>query len=207
MKIIMKKLLIYIHGKGGNALEANHYKSLFNGYDVIGFDYKSNNPWEAKKEFSLFLKEQSNTYKHIEVLANSVGAYFLMNVDNIDSLIDKAYFISPIVNMEKLIMDMMKWANVNEETLKEKVEIPTSFNETLSYPYLIYVRENPLKWSVPTYIVYGENDHLTSLSTIKEFSNKTNSKLTIMKNGEHFFHTEEEMKFIDDWLWRILKRK
>lgn len=207
MKIIMKKLLIYIHGKGGNVLEANHYKSLFNDYDVIGFDYKSNNPWEAKKEFSLYLKEQSNTYKHIEVLANSLGAYFLMNVDNIDSLIDKAYFISPIVNMEKLIMDMMKWANVNEETLKEKVEIPTSFNETLSYPYLIYVREHPLKWSVPTYIVYGENDHLTSLFTIKEFSNKTNSKLTIMKNGEHFFHTEEEMKFIDDWLGRILKSK
>lgn len=207
MKIIMKKLLIYIHGKGGNVLEANHYRSLFNDYDVIGFDYKSNNPWEAKKEFSLYLKEQSNTYKHIEVLANSLGAYFLMNVDNIDSLIDKAYFISPIVNMEKLIMDMMKWANVNEETLKEKVEIPTSFNETLSYPYLIYVREHPLKWSVPTYIVYGENDHLTSLFTIKEFSNKTNSKLTIMKNGEHFFHTEEEMKFIDDWLGRILKSK
>lgn len=203
----MKKLLIYIHGKGGNVLEANHYRSLFNDYDVIGFDYKSNNPWEAKKEFSLYLKEQSNTYKHIEVLANSLGAYFLMNVDNIDSLIDKAYFISPIVNMEKLIMDMMKWANVNEETLKEKVEIPTSFNETLSYPYLIYVREHPLKWSVPTYIVYGENDHLTSLFTIKEFSNKTNSKLTIMKNGEHFFHTEEEMKFIDDWLGRILKSK
>lgn len=130
-----------------------------------------------------------------------------MNVDNIDSLIDKAYFISPIVNMEKLIMDMMKGANVNEKILKEKVEISTSFNETLSYPYLIYVREHPLKWSVPTYIVYGENDHLTSLSTIKEFSKKTNSKLTIMKDGEHFFHTEEEMKFIDDWLGRILKRK
>ena len=130
-----------------------------------------------------------------------------MNVDNIDSLIDKAYFISPIVNMEKLIMDMMKGANVNEKILKEKVEISTSFNETLSYPYLIYVREHPLKWSVPTYIVYGENDHLTSLSTIKEFSKKTNSKLTIMKDGEHFFHTEEEMKFIDDWLGRILKRE
>lgn len=72
----MKKLLIYIHGKGGNAFEANHYKSLFNDYDVIGFDYKSNYPWEVKKEFSLYLKEQSNKYKHIEVLANSLGAFF-----------------------------------------------------------------------------------------------------------------------------------
>lgn len=35
----MKKSVIYIHGKGGNAEEAEHYKPLFKDYDVIGFDY------------------------------------------------------------------------------------------------------------------------------------------------------------------------
>ena len=34
----MKKLVIYVHGKGGNINEANHYKSLFIEYDVNGFD-------------------------------------------------------------------------------------------------------------------------------------------------------------------------
>ncbi len=24
--------------------------------------------------------------------------------------------------------------------------------------------------------------------------------LTIMKNGEHWFHTEEQMKFLDSWI-------
>ena len=47
----MKRLVIYIHGKGGNAEEANHYRPLFTGSDVIGFDYTSQNPWEAKNEF------------------------------------------------------------------------------------------------------------------------------------------------------------
>ena len=28
----------------------------------------------------------------------------------VNGLIEKAYFISPVVNMEKLICDMMKWA-------------------------------------------------------------------------------------------------
>ena len=39
----MKQLVIYIHGKGGNSEEAEHYKSLFPESDIIGFDYKSQN--------------------------------------------------------------------------------------------------------------------------------------------------------------------
>ena len=47
----MRRIIIYIHGKGGNAEEANHYRPLFPENDVIGFDYTSQNPWEAKNEF------------------------------------------------------------------------------------------------------------------------------------------------------------
>lgn len=50
----------------------------------------------------------------------------------IENLIQKAYFISPIVNMEKLICDMMSWANVSEEELKRRKVIPTDFGEDLS---------------------------------------------------------------------------
>ena len=32
----MKKVVIYIHGKGENAEEATHYKSIFEDCDVIG---------------------------------------------------------------------------------------------------------------------------------------------------------------------------
>ena len=46
----MNRLVIYIHGKDGNAIEAEHYKPLFNNSTVIGFDYKSQTPQEAKKE-------------------------------------------------------------------------------------------------------------------------------------------------------------
>ena len=35
----MRRIIIYIHGKGGNAEEANHYRSLFPESDVVGFDY------------------------------------------------------------------------------------------------------------------------------------------------------------------------
>ena len=49
----MDKAVIYIHGKGGDAEEALHYKSLFSDCDVIGLDYTAQFPWEAKEEFPL----------------------------------------------------------------------------------------------------------------------------------------------------------
>lgn len=58
--------------------------------------------------------------------------------------------------MERLIADMMIWANVTEDELKEKKEIQTTFGETLSWDYLCYVRENPIIWKIPTHILYGE---------------------------------------------------
>ena len=44
----MAKTIIYIHGKGGNAEEAIHYKPLFGNCDVIGFDYESQTPETQK---------------------------------------------------------------------------------------------------------------------------------------------------------------
>lgn len=84
----MRQLVLNIHGKGGNAMEADHYKTLFAGYDVVGLDYHA----------------------------------------------DKAFFSSPIVDMEKLILDMMGWADITEEKLREKQLITTGFGETLSCP-------------------------------------------------------------------------
>ena len=195
----MKHLVIYVHGKGGSAEEAKHYQPLFADSDVIGFDYKSQNPWEAKSEFSCFYDLNSKGYDSVILIANSIGAYFSMNA-LAEKSISRALFVSPIVNMEKLIMDMMIWSNVTEDELQRKKEIPTAFGETLSWEYLCYVRKNPIVWSIPTCVLYGEKDNLTSLDTIHEFTNRIGAALTVMEYGEHWFHTEEQMKFLDNWI-------
>ena len=200
----MKHLVIYIHGKGGNAEEANHYRPLFAKSDVIGFDYISQNPWDAKNEFSNFFDSCSKTYDEVILIANSIGAFFSMTALGSKN-ISKAFFISPIVDMEKLITDMMMWANVTENELRSKKQIPTEFGETLSWEYLCYVREHPIKWHIPTCILYGEKDNLTSKDTIYEFADKIDAALTIMKDGEHWFHTNEQMQFIDDWIRSSIK--
>lgn len=157
--------MIYVHGKGGSAEEAEHYKSLFPRDEVIGFDYRSQTPWGAKKEFLTFFTEQRNRCEHLTLVANSIGAFFaLSSLD--ETLVDRAYFISPIVDMENLICNMMQWSNVTEQELAEKREIATNFGETLSWEYLCYVRKHPISWNVPTCILYGEHDNLTSIETV-----------------------------------------
>ena len=197
----MKNLVIYVHGKGGNADEALHYKGLFPEADVLGFDYKAETPWDAKKEFSVYFDSVAAGYNEVTLIANSIGAFFSMNALG-DKPIKQAYFISPMVNLEKLICDMMMWAGVSEKELREKKTMPTNFGETLSWEYLCYVRENPIEWRIPTKILYGSNDNLTSLETMREFAQRIGAPLTVMDGGEHWFHTAEQMVFLDKWIRR-----
>ena len=201
----MKDRIIYVHGKGGSAEEAEHYRVLFPEAEVIGFDYRAQTPWEAREEFPQFFAEQRKHCDHLMLIANSIGAFFSMS--SLDgTLIDQARFISPVVDMEKLIGNMMMWANVTERELAEKSEIPTRFGETLSWPYLCYVREHPIVWQVPTRILYGEHDNLTDLETIPAFAKRVGAELTVMQGGEHWFHTDEQMRFLDDWILRGLQK-
>ncbi|MEE0857570.1 MAG: alpha/beta hydrolase [Ruminococcus sp.] len=191
--------ILYIHGKNGSAAECEHYKPLFPECDVIGLDYQTFTPWETGAEIRSAVEKLKSEYDNIILIANSIGAFFSMNA-GIDPVIKKAYFISPIVDMERLIADMVAWANVTEDELKEKGIIHTSFGEDLSWEYMSYVREHPIKWNAPTAILYGIKDNLTSFETISAFAEKHNAKLTVMENGEHWFHTEEQMRFLDDWI-------
>lgn len=195
----MRRLVIYVHGKGGSAEEAKHYQPLFAESDVIGFDYKSQNPWEAKSEFSCFYDLHSKEYDSVILIANSIGAFLSMNT-LAEKKISQAMFISPIVNMEKLITDMMMWSNVTEDELQSKKEISTEFGETLSWEYLCYVRNHPIEWNIPTCILYGGKDNLTSRETIFEFADRIGASLTVMEDGEHWFHTDVQMKVLDNWI-------
>lgn len=70
------------------------------------------------------------------------------------------------------------------------------------WEYLCYVRKNPLAWNIPTEVLYGESDHMTSCETISAFVKLTGAGLTVMKGGGHRFHTKEQMAFLDAWIKR-----
>lgn len=195
----MKDVILYVHGKGGSAAESEHYAPLFPDCDVVGLDYKTFTPWDTGKEIRQAVEKLAGEGKSVTLLANSIGAYFAMSA-GIDALLRKAYFISPVVDMERLICNMMTWAGVSEEELRQKQVIPTAFGEDLNWDYLCYVRSHPISWRVPTEILYGSADELTDYETVSAFAEAHNAGLTVMEGGEHWFHTPEQMAFLDDWL-------
>ena len=197
----MKRLVLYIHGKDGSAGEGVHYRPLFPGCEVTGLDYRSATPWEAGKEIRDAAERLKGEYGRMTLIANSIGAYFSMNA-GIDGLLDKAYFISPVVDMERLILELMNRAGVTEERLRELGVISTAFGEELSWAYLRFAREHSVTWIVPTEILYGEGDTLTPYETVAAFAKAHGAGLTVMKKGEHWFHTQEQMRFLDGWIKR-----
>ena len=200
----MKNAVIYVHGKGGNAEEAYHYKQFFDdNFEIIGFDYKSLNPWDAKIEFINYFNTIISKYNKIYLIANSIGAYFSL-ISLTDMPIEKAMLISPIIDMESIILNMMKCENITEDKLMSEKEIETSFGEPLSWEYLSYVRKNTIHWDIPTNILFADNDNMTSVDTMTNFANKINANLTTMKDGEHWFHTDEQMKFLDNWFKEMI---
>ena len=115
-------------------------------------------------------------------------------------MIARAYLISPIVDMERLIRGMMSRAGVTEEELRAKGVIRTASGEDLSWEYLCWVREHPVVWDIPSAILYGSTDELTAYDTVYAFAQTHDASLTVMKDGEHWFHTEEQMRFLDAWI-------
>ncbi|ASS37479.1 alpha/beta hydrolase [Mogibacterium pumilum] len=200
----MKNAVIYVHGKDGNAEEANHYKQFFDdNFEIIGFDYKSLNPWDAKIEFINYFNTIISKYNKIYLIANSIGAYFSL-ISLTDMPIEKAMLISPIIDMESIILNMMKCENITEDKLMSEKEIETSSGESLSWEYFSYVRKNTIHWDIPTNILFADNDNMTSVDTMTNFANKINANLTTMKGGEHWFHTDEQMNFLANWFKEII---
>ena len=191
--------VLYIHGKGGNARESEHYRSLFPASAVLGLEYRTFTPWETGGEIREAADGIAARHGRITLIANSIGAYFSLSA-GIDRLIRKAYFISPILDMEKLISGIMVQAGVTEKELEAKGRIHTSFGEELSWAYLRWIREHPIRWEAPTEILYGSLDTLTSRETAETFARIHGAGLTVMEGGEHWFHTETQLAFLDAWI-------
>ena len=204
MREKMKTRLLYIHGKDGKAEEADHYKPLFPSFEVVGLDYRAGTPWEAKAKIGEAIREIRKGCDRLFLIANSIGAFYAMNA-GVGALVEKAFFISPIVDMERLILDLLAWSGATERELEEKGRLASAFGEDLYWDYLTYVRANPTEWRVPTEILYGSNDELTRLETVRSFAQTFGAHLTVMQGGEHWFHTEEQMTFLDDVILRFFK--
>lgn len=206
------KLYLVVHGRYSKKEEADNFAHVAtsNGYQVLSFDLpehgdRKQDPYKCTvqngvQDLDTVYSSIKSNYKSISLYACSLGAYFsLVAYKNI--AFEHCLFVSPILNMEKLIQNMMLWANTTEDELRLKKEINTSFGETLSWDYYQYVRMHPIdQWNNRTSILYGGNDNLTEKTVLDSFSEKFNCTVDIMNDGEHYFHTPEQLEHLDNWI-------
>ncbi len=194
-----KQSVLYLHGKGGAAAESAHYKPLFPACDVIGLDYHAASPGETGAEIRYAVEALSGSYDDITLIANSIGAFYSLYAD-IDRLICRAYFISPLVDMEQMILSLLQQIGATEDDLRQYGTLPAPFGETLVWDELCYVRTHPVSWRAPTRILCGGKDTLVPFWTVRAFAQKTGAQVTVMKSAAHWFHTPAELAFLDRWI-------
>jgi alpha-beta hydrolase superfamily lysophospholipase len=204
------KAYLFIHGYMGSKEEAIDFANSASqaGYQVLAMDLPEHGerrneaekllPWvvipEIQKAYT-FMREK---YHAIRLRATSLGAWLSMLALQHERP-EKALFVSPVIDMEALIQHRMRSAGVTESELEKRGEIQTDRGEALSWPYLCYVREHPVNWSVPTEILYAVKDNITSCQAMKAFASRPGRRLTIVKDGDHWFHTEEQLRFLHQW--------
>ena len=205
-----RKVYLYVHGKNGSKEEALDFAELAcpAGYQVLALDLPEHGerknaperllPWVVLPELQLIYQYAKVHWRSVSLRATSIGAWFSMLALQAKPL-RSALLLSPVVDMENLITNMMQWANVSEAQLKEEGEVSTDFDETLSWQYLCWVREHPYRWKVPTQVLYGAKDNLTSRAVLEQFKQRTGAHLTIMEEGEHWFHTELQLAVLQEW--------
>ena len=213
------RVFIAVHGNMSNkeddVIKILAEKVINRGYQLLSFDLpehgarKDDTNYLCKvqncvKDLKQIIEYAKKNYQEINLWACSMGAYFSLLAYK-DEDIKQCLFLSPVVNMKVIIDNMMLWSNTTEEKLKEKQEIKTDCGQTLYWDYYEYVKNNPItNWNKKTYILYGNKDNMQNEDIIKNFSNNFNCDLSILDGGEHYFHTEEQLKFYKKWLSKVI---
>ena len=194
------KVVVYIHGLHGSSKEVEDYSYLKDEYDVVGLPYEDGNPWEMGSIIKDGFKSIVKDYKEVVVIGYSIGAFYTYEHLS-DFNIKKAFFISPVGNMFKLVCGMMKNNGVTEEELKKEKFIRLKNGQLLSYDDYDYLRNHEDNWNVETHILYGAKDVLVTRDAIDDFMNKhPHATLLVKEDSEHRFRSQEEKEFIKNWI-------
>lgn len=130
-----RKVYLYVHGKKGSKEEALDFAELAcpAGYQVLALDLPEHGerrgssekllPWVAVPELEAVYSYAAERWKIVSLRATSIGAWFSMLALQ-EKPLRGALLLSPVVDMENLITNMMQWANVSEARLKEAGRFP-----------------------------------------------------------------------------------
>ena len=148
------------------------------GYQVLGIDlHVEHKPWEVLPLLNEVCDYLYNNWKSVSVRANSIGSWFsLLALQN--KKVDQALFVSPILDMKEFVDDL----------------------STREDDYYGWVINNPIThWDAPLFILRPEVDLFVSEEVGRDFISRHQCHITIMPDGEHWFHTAKQLAFLKEW--------
>ena len=206
------RVYLVVHGKSSCKEDAERFATIAvdKGYQVISFDLPEHGErasleractvQNGVQDLRKVMDYARRNWNSVSLFANSLGTYFSL-VAYRDVGFDMCLFSSPILNMQRLIENMMRWFNVTPEQLQVQREIPTPIGETLSWDYYSYVREHPVDvWNSPTAILSPELDNLTEPEVVDEFAERFGALVQRVAGSEHYMHSDAELAIMDAWI-------
>lgn len=212
----LDRLIIAVHGDMSNkedkVIELLAESAISKNYSVLSFDLpehgdrKNNhdyecNPSHCVSDLRAVYSYVSALSAEIDLFACSIGVYFSLLALH-GSSIRKALFLSPVVNMERIIKVMMTGFGVTEERLEREQKIPLPIGKILDWSYYTYVKQHPVNfsWNSSIAILYGSRDALSPREEIEAFSHQCKARLTLLADGEHYFASNEQLSSYKEWL-------
>ena len=215
---VSDKLFIAVHGASGSkddeGITIFAEEAVRKGYQVLSFDLPEHgdrkgenylcNVQNGVRDLTVIGAYAQNISTHLSLFACSLGAYFSLLAYR-DCPFEQCLFLSPIVDMQRIIENMMRRFNVSEDQLRREKEIETPIGRTLYWDYYSYVKSHPIDaWGRPTAILYGSEDDTSEFLAISEFAERYRCRLSVLEQGEHYFHTDEQLQYLRRWLRDII---
>lgn len=209
-----EKVVLAVHGnlssKTDVPIELFAEKAVPKDYQVLSFDLPEHGDRKGEaapckvqtcvRDLTAVLEYAKENWKQISLFANSIGAYLSLLACQGEPL-EKAWFLSPVVDLQRMIENMMKWFHITEEQLQTEQEISPPAGQKLYWDTYCYVKEHPVaRWEVPTAILYGSLDDVCEFDTVQHFANRFCCTLRIAQQTEHYFHTQRDLQELGQWL-------
>ena len=163
-------------------------------------------PWDRKQtNDSLRPNTIEETYELCDALIRGDKKDICKELGDVllhGSSIRKALFLSPVVNMERIIQVMMTGFGVTQERLEREQKIPLPIGKILDWSYYTYVKQHPVNfsWNSSIAILYGSRDALSPREEIEAFSHQYKATFTLLVDGEHYFASDRQLYFYKEWL-------
>ena len=182
-----EKVFLFVHGLHGQKEEALAFAkvAVLKGYQVLGIDLPlERKPWEVLPLLNEVRDYLYENWKSVSVRANSIGSWFTLLAFQ-SKKVEQALLVSPILDMKRFI-----------ELMPQRED-----------DYYEWVVNNPITgWAAPTYILRPEVDLIVNEEVGHDFISQHQCQVTIMPDGEHWFHTPEQLAFLKAWEEKTIEK-